>query len=106
MFGRLAEDKLANAEGSLSMDENGIDADERPWGRWQEYLTDTGYRVKRIIVHPGQRLSLQRHQVRSEHWAIVAGKGLFTLDESVTEVTVGDAVFIPVRAGTPDGESG
>ena len=79
------------------MDGNWLDADDRPWGRWEEYLNKTGYRVKRIIVHPGQRLSLQRHQKRSEHWVIVAGQGLFTLDDSVTEVGPGDTVFIPVR---------
>jgi len=76
---------------------NWIDADDRPWGRWEEYLNEPGYRVKRIIVHPGQRLSLQRHQQRSEHWVIEAGSGLFTLDDSVTEVNPGDKVFIPVR---------
>ena len=79
------------------MPENWIDADDRPWGRWEEYLNETGYRVKRIIVHPGQRLSLQRHQKRSEHWVIVAGVGTFTLDDSVTEVRAGDTVFIPVH---------
>ena len=73
-----------------------LDADDRPWGRWEEYLNEPGYRVKRIIVHPGQRLSLQKHRLRSEHWAIALGKGMFTLDESVTEVSTGDALFIPV----------
>ena len=75
---------------------NWIDADDRPWGRWEEYLNEPGYRVKRIIVTPGQRLSLQRHKLRSEHWVIVAGEGLFTLDDSVTTVRTGDKVFIPV----------
>jgi len=76
---------------------NWIDADDRPWGRWEEYLNETGYRVKRIIVHPDQRLSLQRHEKRSEHWVIVAGSGRFTLDDSVKDVSPGDTVFIPVR---------
>ena len=76
---------------------NWIDADDRPWGRWEEYLNEPGYRVKRIIVHPSQRLSLQRHEKRSEHWVIVTGSGLFTLDDTVTEVAPGDKVFIPVR---------
>lgn len=78
------------------MPENWIDADDRPWGRWEEYLNEEGYRVKRIIVHPGERLSLQRHAKRSEHWVIVAGEGDFTLDDSLTRVTPGDKVFIPV----------
>jgi mannose-6-phosphate isomerase-like protein (cupin superfamily) len=73
-----------------------LDADDRPWGRWEEYLNEPGYRVKRIIVHAGQRLSLQKHRFRSEHWAIARGQGLFTLDDSVRTVETGDALFIPV----------
>ncbi len=69
--------------------------DERPWGRWEEYLNEPGYRVKRIVVNPGQRLSLQKHALRSEHWAIVQGKGRFTLDGAVQDIRPGDAVFIP-----------
>ncbi len=85
-----------------------IDFDDRPWGRWEEYLNEPGYRVKRIIVHPGQRLSLQRHAHRSEHWAIAAGTGRFTLDDDVRRIAVGDAVFIPkggVHRIENDGES-
>ena len=76
--------------------ENWIDSDDRPWGRWEEFLNEPCYRVKRIFVHPGQRLSLQRHALRSEHWAIAKGTGMFTLDSDVFEVSVGDRVFIPV----------
>ena len=73
-----------------------LDHDDRPWGRWEEYLNESGYRVKRIIVAPGQRLSLQKHEHRSEHWVIVAGSGRFTLDDDVTDVEEGSTVFIPV----------
>ena len=73
-----------------------LDHDDRPWGRWEEYLNESGYRVKRIIVAPGQRLSLQKHEHRSEHWVIVAGSGRFTLDDDVTDVEAGSTVFIPV----------
>ncbi len=72
-----------------------IEFDVRPWGRWEEYLNEPGYRVKRIVVNPGQRLSLQRHAQRSEHWAIVQGTGKFTLNDEVIDVAPGDAVFIP-----------
>ncbi len=75
-----------------------LDADNRPWGRWEAYLNEPGYRVKRIVVNPGQRLSLQKHHHRREHWAIVQGTGLFTLDDAVREVTVGDALHIPLGA--------
>lgn len=70
------------------------DSDDRPWGRWEEYLNEPGYRVKRIIVHPGKRLSLQKHAHRREHWAIVSGAGLFTLNETQRRVATGDTVFI------------
>ena len=73
-----------------------LDADDRPWGRWEEYLNEPGYRVKRIVVDPGARISLQKHRLRSEHWTIVAGTGLFTLDGTERRVTVGDTAFIPV----------
>lgn len=71
-----------------------IEFDNRPWGRWEEYLNEPGYRVKRIIVYPGKRLSLQKHEHRKEHWVIVQGEGLFTLNEEVRRVKSGDALFI------------
>jgi mannose-6-phosphate isomerase-like protein (cupin superfamily) len=73
-----------------------LDADDRPWGRWEEYLNEPGYRVKRIIVHPGKRLSLQKHQWRSEHWVIVEGEGAFTLESETRQVSTGDVLFIPI----------
>jgi mannose-6-phosphate isomerase-like protein (cupin superfamily) len=73
-----------------------LDFDDRPWGRWEEYLNETGYRVKRIIVKPGKRLSLQKHQHRSEHWVIAAGTGDFTLNETVRPIQTGDALYINV----------
>ncbi len=73
-----------------------LDSDNRPWGRWEEYLNEPGYRVKRIIVNPGQRLSLQKHEHRQEHWVIVRGSGTFTLDEQAIRVNVGDRVHIPI----------
>lgn len=71
-----------------------IEADNRPWGRWEEYLNEPGYRVKRILVHPGKRLSLQKHNHRSEHWVIVQGSGLFTQNTTTRRVEQGDTLFI------------
>ncbi len=71
-----------------------LDADNRPWGRWEEYLNEPGYRVKRIIVHPGERLSLQKHKLRREHWVVVQGGGQFTLNDDVRPVREGDTVII------------
>lgn len=45
----------------------------RPWGGFQTIEEGRGYKVKRLLVQPGQRLSLQRHRFRAEHWVVVSG---------------------------------
>ena len=57
-----------------------------------------GYKVKRIEVLPGKRLSYQKHAQRSEHWVIVQGDALVTLDGSETVVLAGEAIDIPLGA--------
>jgi mannose-6-phosphate isomerase-like protein (cupin superfamily) len=71
--------------------------DERPWGKWEEYLNEETYRVKRIIVHPSKRLSLQKHLYRSENWVIVQGIGVFTLNDIKKNIKAGDVFNIPVQ---------
>ncbi|MCF6238569.1 MAG: glycosyltransferase [Candidatus Marinimicrobia bacterium] len=67
----------------------------RPWG-FYEILSDTvDHKVKRIVVHPGKRLSLQRHRHRDEHWYVVAGEALMTLDEKQLRLNEGDSIDIP-----------
>ena len=72
-----------------------IDFDNRPWGLWEEYIFEPTYRVKRIIVFPGKRLSLQRHKLRAETWVIVEGTGLMTLGEETFPIKKGDVLNIP-----------
>lgn len=72
-----------------------IDFDNRPWGRWEEYIFEPSYRVKRIVVYPGKRLSLQRHKLRAEVWVIVSGSGIMTLDDKTFPVKTGDVIQIP-----------
>jgi mannose-6-phosphate isomerase len=60
-----------------------VEHTERPWG-WYESIDEksygsTGNKVKRILVHPGQRLSLQKHAQRAEHWVVVRGTARITL---------------------------
>ena len=77
---------------------NGVgEYDERPWGSYT-VLGDhgAGHKVKRIVVHPGKRLSYQRHARRAEHWLMVAGNAHVTLDGSVTEVPEGCSIDIPL----------
>ena len=72
--------------------------DERPWGSFTVLDTGDGFKVKRIEVKPGARLSYQRHQHRQEHWFVVAGTAVVTLDGTRIEVPTGSAVDIPLTA--------
>jgi mannose-6-phosphate isomerase-like protein (cupin superfamily) len=66
----------------------------RPWGEWLVIDVGPGYVAKRIIVRPGQRLSLQRHRHRDEHWVVVAGTAQVTRGDSVYELGVGETTRI------------
>src|SRR5215472_7374560 len=72
--------------------------DTRPWGTWEVLATGERYTVKRIHVLPGERLSLQYHQHRSEHWTIVQGLAEVELDDVVHQLCAGNYVHIPVEA--------
>lgn len=52
---------------------------QRPWGTYEDLLTEREYKVKKIIVEPKKRLSLQSHSHRDETWCVVKGTGLFTI---------------------------
>ena len=73
-------------------------SDVRPWGRWEILLTEPSYQVKRITVQPGKRLSYQRHLKRQEHWLIVQGEALATLEGREIALKTGDALDIPFEA--------
>jgi mannose-6-phosphate isomerase len=71
---------------------------ERPWGNYTVLSDDASdHKVKRIVVHPGKRLSYQRHSKRAEHWFIVSGTAMVTLDGTVTEVHRGESIDIPLE---------
>jgi len=74
------------------------DHDERPWGDYAVLDEATDYKVKRITVETGKRLSYQRHTRREEHWLIVGGTGRVTLEGNEFNVLPGAAVDVPVGA--------
>lgn len=74
----------------------GQETDQRPWGSYTVLDDEPTFKVKRIEVLPGQRLSYQRHARRSEHWFIVHGTAVVTLDGERHQVSAGEAVDIPV----------
>ncbi len=69
--------------------------DHRPWGYYRVLADEPDHKVKRIVVYPGKRLSLQRHKLRAELWEVVYGKALVTLDDKEIEVGPGECVRIP-----------
>ncbi len=70
----------------------------RPWGSYQSVDNGDRHQVKRIIVKPGQRLSLQKHHHRSEHWIVVRGAARVTINELVKTVHENESVYIPMGA--------
>ena len=68
--------------------------DARPWGEWTVIDAGTGFVVKRIVVRPGHRLSLQRHRHREEHWVVVAGTAQVTSGDATFELGVGGTTHI------------
>ena len=70
----------------------------RPWGSYRSILLSDGHQIKEIFVEPGQRLSLQSHKLRSEHWIVTKGPVLVTIDEKIHELVSGSHIFIPQGA--------
>jgi mannose-1-phosphate guanylyltransferase/mannose-6-phosphate isomerase len=70
----------------------------RPWGSYQSVDNGDRHQVKRIIVKPGSRLSLQKHHHRAEHWIVVRGAARVTINEDVKTVHENESVYIPMGA--------
>src|SRR5436305_1547238 len=70
----------------------------RPWGSYQSIDSGDRHQVKRIIVKPGGRLSLQKHHHRSEHWIVVRGAARVTVNDLVKTVHENESIYIPIGA--------
>jgi mannose-6-phosphate isomerase-like protein (cupin superfamily) len=100
-----------------------VETSTRPWGGYEVLADEATHKVKRLWVEPGQRLSYQRHAHRAEHWFVISGHGVVTLDglerevgpSSTIDVARGEAhriectgseplVFIEVQHGDSFGE--
>ncbi len=75
-----------------------LESAERPWGSWHVLDEGDGYKVKRINVHPGQRLSYQTHEHRSEHWVVIAGTATCVLDGETIERHEGQSIDVATGA--------
>lgn len=68
----------------------------RPWGWYQRIDHGARFQVKRIMVKPGGRLSLQKHHHRAEHWVVVKGTAEVTVNETVSLVHENESIYIPI----------
>ena len=76
--------------------ENSPKFDQRPWGTFTVIDEGENFKVKRIEVLPGKRLSYQKHSQRAEHWVVVSGTAKVTLDDKEIIVLTGEAVDIEI----------
>src|SRR6266404_8735839 len=72
--------------------------DRRPWGTFTVLDEGNNFKVKRIEVLPGKRLSYQKHSQRAEHWVVVQGTAKVTLDDREIIVTSGETIDIAIGA--------
>ena len=67
----------------------------RPWGEWQVLDLQSHVVVKKLLVYPGERLSLQRHQHRTERWIVTEGVATVRCDNNIMHLNVGESIMIP-----------
>ena len=78
----------------------------RPWGYYQDVDLAERYRVKRIVVKPGSKLSLQKHFHRSEHWVVVKGTAEVTVGDDIRSVHENESIYIPIEQHSSARQSG
>ena len=74
-----------------------IYTENRPWGSFTVLDEGEGFKVKRISVNPGHKLSLQYHHHRSEHWTVVQGEASVTLGEDIKQLKINESIYIPLK---------
>jgi mannose-1-phosphate guanylyltransferase/mannose-6-phosphate isomerase len=68
----------------------------RPWGFYESLIAGDRFQVKRIVVKPGEKLSLQKHFHRAEHWVVVAGTAIVTRDAEEILLRENESVYLPL----------
>lgn len=87
----------------MSSDDKYLEVGHRPWGSYYVLIDEPTYKVKKLVVKPNQRLSLQSHEHRAEHWVVVEGTGTMEVrvgeeDNWVKEYGIGEYIYVPLRA--------
>lgn len=75
-----------------------LEIGERPWGKYYVLQDEGHFKLKKIEVNPGQRLSYQYHHKRQEHWTVVQGEAVVILDGEEYPLKYGQSIFIPLGA--------
>jgi mannose-1-phosphate guanylyltransferase/mannose-6-phosphate isomerase len=88
-------DRLRKAARTQAFSHNRI---YRPWGFYESLIQGDRFQVKRIVVTPGHKLSLQKHYHRAEHWVVVAGTALVTRDNEEIMVRENESIYLPLGA--------
>lgn len=88
MVARLKERKQKEAQDHVQV--------YRPWGFYESLIQGERFQVKRIHVNPGEKLSLQKHFHRAEHWVVVAGTALVTRDDEQITVRENESIYLPL----------
>ena len=86
-------DRLRAAKRAQAVSHNRV---YRPWGFYESLIQGERFQVKRIVVTPGEKLSLQKHFHRAEHWVVVNGSALVTRDGVETLVRENESVYLPL----------
>ncbi|MFZ3323595.1 MAG: mannose-1-phosphate guanylyltransferase/mannose-6-phosphate isomerase [Usitatibacter sp.] len=92
---RQVVDELVRRSGHEHIEHTTV---RRPWGAYTVLEEGPGFKIKRIEVRPGGRLSLQSHKFRSEHWVVVSGVATVTRDSDRFLVNPNESTFIPIGA--------
>ncbi len=69
-------------------------SEKRPWGKFENLTEGTGYLVKKISLEPNQKISLQLHNDRTEHWVVIKGKGLISINNEKFKCSKGSTFFV------------
>lgn len=83
--------------------QNYLEVGHRPWGSYYVLVDEPTYKVKKLVVKPNQRLSLQSHNQRMEHWTVVSGEGILEIHTGketdwVKKYVSGEYAFVPLQA--------
>jgi mannose-1-phosphate guanylyltransferase/mannose-6-phosphate isomerase len=102
---RLAVDALKAESAGQAVDYPRF---HRPWGWYESLAQAPGFQVKRIVVRPGAKLSLQSHTRRAEHWVVVAGTARVTIGDRVEDLVANQSCYVPLgeihRMENPGGD--